>query len=211
MYYSALRELRSKSRKPSAVLTHERKKEIEAIVNRIRKEHGIRTADFDLIEFLTLDYAFEVQIRRIEDDTIALLLVDEKHFVKGSSSNRVIIINQYILESDVNFRKRRFLCAHEFGHFILHKRADQATFAVRDTPDNSSLQEQEAEYFAYCLLMPAELIDNLYGREDARSDVERIRSKYGFSMGELVSELFNVTKTTAVWRLKELGKTENLE
>ena len=59
--------------------------------------------------------------------------------------------------------------------------------------------------------MPAELIDNLYGREDARSDVERIRSKYGFSMGELVSELFNVTKTTAVWRLKELGKTENLE
>ena len=112
MYYSALRELRSKSRKPSAVLTHERKKEIEAIVNRIRKEHGIRTADFDLIEFLTLDYAFEVQIRRIEDDTIALLLVDEKHFVKGSSSNRVIIINQYILENDVNFRKRRFLCAH---------------------------------------------------------------------------------------------------
>lgn len=206
-----LREIRQRTQGTPAVLMPERKKEIETAANHIRNQHGIKTANFDLIEFLTLDYSFEVQSRLLDDDTTALLLVDEKNIVPGSSSHRVMIINKRIVDDDASFRRRRFICAHEFGHFILHRKKNQAVYALRDTVNKSSAIEQEAEYFAYCLLMPADLINNLYNREDARSDVENIKRKYGFSMGDLVAELFNVTKRTAIWRLKDLKKTENLE
>lgn len=41
-------------------------------------------------------------------------------------------------EEDVVFKKSRFITAHEYGHYILHKSSEQTLYAHRDN-DNFSI------------------------------------------------------------------------
>lgn len=190
----------------SKTLTPKRKAEIQSVVDGIRNDNCINTAQFDLIEFLTHEYSFEIQSRIINDDTTGLLLVDDNDIVPGSSSHRVIVINKKLIDDVDYIKKRRFICAHEFGHFILHKK-DQKVYAMRDTKNKSNIIEQEAEYFAYCLLLPSNLINNLLTREDIKPFIEELQEQYDLSMDDIVSNLFNVTKKKAAARLADMGQS----
>lgn len=186
------------------ILSNERKTEIENIASNIRKEYNLLTVDFDLIEFLNTIFSFEIQNRMIEDDTTGLLLVDDNNLIPESTSNRVIVINQKLINDDEFMQKRRFICAHELGHFILHKK-DQSVFAKRETKIKKSLIEQEAEYFAYCLLMPRKAIEILYTSPTTKI----LQNIYNESIIDIVSNVFNVSKKKATQRLMDLGHIKN--
>ena len=109
-----------------------------------------------------------------------------------SRENRKI----YVSAGDPNTRQR-FTIAHELGHFILHDDYPEETF-YRDqyahllTHSKHSI-EQEANWFAASLLMPAEAT-NLYWRD--------IRDISDFAT------MFRVSISAATYRLKNLGLIE---
>ena len=74
--------------------------------------------------------------------------------------------------------RRRFTIAHELGHWVLHRRGQQALFCrkgtVAEDPAPAPREplpepEREANAFAAALLMPAPLVERLYARPTATS------------------------------------------
>ncbi len=102
-----------------------------------------------------------------------------------------------------------FTLAHEIGHVILHMESkfsfidDAVTISGRDTNE----KEQEANYFAACLLMPADDVDKFLDLE--LEDFERNRLT-AMDIARIMSE-FNVSFDMALNRLENLGKIDNNE
>ncbi|MCH5300856.1 MAG: ImmA/IrrE family metallo-endopeptidase [Ruminococcus sp.] len=184
-------------------LSNERMNEIKNEVNKIIKLYNIPDFDFDLIKFLSTDEDFEIQMQYIDDDTTGLLFVDDNNKIVNSNSNRLIVINQKLINDEEFERKRRFICAHEYGHFVLHKK-DSVTFARRDTKNKETIEEKEAEYFAYCLLLPENIIKLIFKNESTLNIVNNM-VKDGMTYSEIIADLFNVSIKKANDRLKELN------
>lgn len=72
----------------------------------------------------------------------------------------------YLNQDDTKTRNR-FTAAHELGHWILHRNLFEAdpskyNFLLRGkNTDNNDPEEQEADYFATCLLVPRSLLSPL--------------------------------------------------
>ena len=94
--------------------------------------------------------------------------------------------------------------AHELGHAVLHMEADSSfiddsiTIADRSTDE----REQEANYFAACLLMPDDEVDRFFDLE--LSDIEK-NGLTAIDIAKIMSE-FNVSFDMALNRLDSLGK-----
>jgi Zn-dependent peptidase ImmA (M78 family) len=94
-----------------------------------------------------------------------------------------------------------FSAAHEIAHLILH--LDEKTLPLimdRNFNDESSAVEKEANYFAACLLMPAELLEKyirLSLNKKPGNDLD------GLDIARLQTA-FNVSYDMTVTRLKEL-------
>lgn len=97
-----------------------------------------------------------------------------------------------------------FTLAHEIGHVILHMNTcesfidDHVTISGRSTDE----KEQEANYFAACLLMPADDVERFLDLELAdfsKSDLSAM------DIARIMSE-FNVSFDMALNRLENLGK-----
>ena len=186
------------------IMTEERKRKIKLLADSIRKKHHIIRPDFDLLKYLVDEESFEIQLKRIEDNTTGLLFVDDNSIIPNSNSHRVIVINQSI-EFDKEFQqKRRFICAHEYGHFLLHKK-DSSEFARRDIKGKTNDEEQEAEYFAYCLLLPEKLLFGLFKTEATKEAMDSLVKDFQMTYEEVVARLFNVSIKKAKYRLNELG------
>lgn len=97
-----------------------------------------------------------------------------------------------------------FTLAHEIGHVILHMNngdsyiEDNVTISGRSTDD----KEQEANYFAACLLMPADEVEKFLDLEIA--DFSK-RDLSAMDIARIMSE-FNVSFDMALNRLENLGK-----
>lgn len=114
--------------------------------------------------------------------------------------------NDKVIFTNTSSRLSReiFTLAHEIGHVTLHMSKgekfidDNATISGRSTDE----KEQEANYFAVCLLMPADDVERFLDLEIADF------SKTGLSamdIARIMSE-FNVSFETALNRLENLGK-----
>lgn len=175
--------------------TLERKKEIEGIVSEIIRKNELNRPGFDLIGFLTKHENFKVAMQKLEKGTTGLLLVNEQEWISNAETHRLIVINNRLDEEPDFYKRRRFITAHEYAHFILHNNG-APIFAHRDDSERESPMEKEADYFARCLLMPRQLIEqvfDLWGMKTASLD-EKV---------SLISEVFNVTKKKAKQRLAE--------
>lgn len=100
-----------------------------------------------------------------------------------------------------------FTLAHEIGHAMLHIDDmqsfidDSITIAGRSTDE----KEQEANYFAACLLMPDDEVERFFDLElltYEKSDLSAI------DIAKIMSE-FNVSFDMALNRLETLGKIDN--
>ena len=97
-----------------------------------------------------------------------------------------------------------FTLAHEIGHIVLHMEGvasfvdDTITISGRSTDE----KEQEANYFAACLLMPEDEINKFLDLEIEDFDK---RGLTAMDIARIMSE-FNVSFETAINRLESLGK-----
>lgn len=113
---------------------------------------------------------------------------------------------QIFINSKESPVRQRFTAAHELGHLFLHNDEgviiDTSETIYHFRSSNFSLGDQtketEANYFAACLLMPAEFL-------------EKIFSEYGFirfddeDTLEQLANRFNVSKIALCTRLGALG------
>lgn len=183
-------------------LSPERKNQIEEKALQIRQKYKLG-AGFDLISFLTNCQGYEIQLQQIDDETTGLLFINDEEKVARSDSHNVIVINSNLTNDRFFEQKRRFICAHEYGHAILHK-GEAKIFARRDTSKKETIEELEAEYFAYCLLLSKKAIDQLMS-DDLKPSIEKIKTNLHMSTGEVIAMLFNVTPKKANARLHQLG------
>ncbi len=177
----------------------ERRKEIETIVNTIVQDNEINHSLFDITQFLKQQYKFEIGVQKLDNNTTGMLLVDDDEYVPNTNSNRLIVVNRDLHVDDENIYKlkKRFIIAHEFAHFILHKN-EHTQFAHRDSDKKETKEEKEADYFARCLLMPETLVSNVLS-------LYQINDQDLCTKAKFVSKMFSVTLTKAKQRLSELG------
>ena len=79
--------------------------------------------------------------------------LDKDGYLVCQSGKKIIMINSQI----TNRHRKRFIIAHELGHFLLHRDKLYSCEHISDVTQghiNSSLQEQEANAFANELLIP---------------------------------------------------------
>ena len=135
-----------------------------------------------------------VQSKAVTDDLDGFLLINEDdNNILDTKSNRVIGVNV-----NREFDVKRFIIAHELGHFKL-KYAGERIFAMRDSKHGRSEEENEIDFFAACLLMPRNGFIKSY--EDAKNEAPENVIK------RLACE-FKVPEKGVLRRLQELDLVE---
>lgn len=177
----------------------ERRKEIEQNVNNIISSYGLGMPGFDLTKFLIKQYDFRIGVQNFDKNTTGVLLVDDDNLIPGTNTHKFISVNKDLGVDDsyVYNLKKRFIIAHEFAHYELHKE-NHVQFAHRDTDKKDTPQEREADYFARCLLMPENLVSGVL-------NVDGIKEQSLCDKANIISRLFAVTTNKAKIRIDELG------
>lgn len=122
--------------------------------------------------------------------------------------------NDTVIFTNTSSRLSReiFTLAHEIGHVILHMNKgesfidDNITISGRSTDE----KEQEANYFAACLLMPADDVERFLDLELAdfskrglpAMDIARIMSEFNVSFDMALNRLENLEKINTDERLR---------
>ncbi len=151
----------------------------------------------DIVALVEKD-GFEVKPSEMDIETTGCLLVSDDK----KNKKRLILVNTIFKnpenETDVVFKKSRFITAHEYGHFILHKKDGEPIYAHRDTDHRADLEELEADYFARSILMPLEQFDIYYKILNQMGNNDE-----NFTVG-ILSKLFKVTKNKVKRRVEDL-------
>lgn len=102
-----------------------------------------------------------------------------------------------------------FTLAHEIGHIVLHleKAASFIDDAITISGRSTEEKEQEANYFASCLLMPEDEVYKFFDLELAHFTDKRLTA---MDIARIMSE-FNVSFEMALNRLENLGKISGYE
>lgn len=90
----------------------------------------------------------------LEDDVDGFIIVEKgKDELLGQNTDRIIGVNA---TKELNWK--RFIIAHEIGHFRLHynENENSGIYAHREHKKGKNEQENEADFFAACILMPRE-------------------------------------------------------
>lgn len=194
-------------------INRERKIEIEEIVSQITANLDLSISpSVDIVSLVKSD-GFLVQTANLPLNITGYLIVNENEFIDNKNTHRLIMVNKTFKnpnnEENVILKKSRFITAHEYGHFILHKKPDELLYAHRDSDNRDSPEELESDYFARSILMPAKnflesvtIIDN---------SIEYIIKKnakfknmcYNLKI-ELLSNYFKVTKAKVQKRMEDI-------
>lgn len=179
--------------------------EIEKRVQEITKELDFeRSLSVDIVSLVKKD-GFQVKTKMMPIETTGVLLVNDN----AERNKRVIIVNKQFTnpddEDDVIFKKSRFITAHEYGHFLLHKSVDKSLYAHRDSDKREEVLELEADYFARSLLMPLSYFKTCVDilNEMATDDKEFIDT--------MLSKLFKVTRKKVRARMADLQILKSMD
>ena len=186
----------------------ERKKQIENIVADILKKSNIQKSAEEsslIVDIVRLVKGndFAVESAEMDKDTTGLLIVNDNETVMDTNKNKLIVVNTQFDNRDndenVVLKKSRFITAHEYGHYILHKKSGQSIYAHRDTAHRTEPEELEADYFARAILMPLHTF-KIYVKvmKDFKlfDDEEMCLS--------ILSDIFKSTKNKVAKRMKDL-------
>lgn len=151
----------------------------------------------DIVSLVKKD-GFNVEPKDMDIDTTGCLLVNNDE----ANKERIIMVNTKFKnpdnEEDVVFKKSRFITAHEYGHFILHKEDGHPIYAHRDTDHREDDIELEADYFARSLLMP---LDNFKMYYNAINEIGNGDEVFTVTV---LSRLFKVTKNKVKKRVEDI-------
>ena len=122
-------------------------------------------------------------------------------FALKKDDDIIIFIN-----TSIRLSREIFTLAHEIGHIILHLNGEQPYIDNNATivGGNVDEKEQEANYFAACLLMPADEVERFIDLE--LPDFEK-KGLSGMDIARIMSE-FNVSYDVALNRLESLEKID---
>ncbi len=111
------------------------------------------------------------------------------------------------INTSIRLSRQIFTLAHEIGHVIIHLNGEQSFIDNNATIAGSSVdeKEQEANYFAACLLMPSDDVERFIDLE--LPDFEK-NGLSGMDIARIMSE-FNVSYDVALNRLESLGKIDS--
>ena len=122
-------------------------------------------------------------------------------FTLKKENDIIIFIN-----SSSRLSREIFTLAHEIGHIVLHFNNEQSFVDNHETISGRSddEKEQEANYFAACLLMPADEVDRFMDLE-----ITDFKNKglTGMDIARMMSE-FNVSYDMVLNRLESLGRID---
>lgn len=174
-----------------------RKKDIRKKADQIRR--SIRTCNYGIMNLFKECETLELKLIRYPLGENADL-----GFVMQKDGDIIIFTN-----TSARLSREIFTLAHEIGHAKLHI-SETASFI-----DNSSTlsehstdeKEQEANYFAACLLMPREEIDRFFNNELADNDINGLSA---IDIARIMSE-FNVSFEMALNRLESVGRINEIE
>ena len=110
------------------------------------------------------------------------------------------------INTSIRLSREIFTLAHEIGHVILHINGEKSFIDNNSTIAGSNVdeKEQEANYFAACLLMPSEVVERFIDLE--LPDFEE-NGLSGMDIARMMSE-FNVSYDVALNRFESLGKID---
>ncbi len=178
------------------MLTVERKNEImQRIEEIILNNKELAEPAFDIVKFLKEKESFAIASKPMADDTTGMLFVDDEEYILDTDTHKLIVVNSLLKEQPNFVQRRRFIIAHEYAHYVLHKH-NTKQYAHRDTSQKESNEEIEADFFARCLLMPQKVID-------AVLDLNFVKELSVENKIALIARFFNVTKKKAKQRLEE--------
>lgn len=152
---------------------------------------------------------FDVKTSEMDLNTTGCLFVNDLDTIMGTNKNRVIVVNKNFKNGDnddnVVLKKSRFITAHEYGHFILHKKDGIPIYAHRDSDHRTDPEELEADYFARSILMPYELFKQYVNTIKLLNLYDEIKDAV-----PLLSNIFKVTKDKASKRLNDLKELKDI-
>lgn len=152
---------------------------------------------------------FDVQTSEMDINTTGCLFVNDLDTIMNTKKNRLIVVNKDFKNNDndenVVLKKSRFITAHEYGHFILHKKEGIPIYAHRDSDRRTDPEELEADYFARSILMPYELFKQYVETIKLLNLYDDIKDA-----ALLLSNIFKVTKDKAYKRLNDLEELKDV-
>ena len=108
----------------------------------------------------------------------------------NSAASRVILVN-----TSIPWSRQRFTLAHEVGHVLAGDGRESGVCIDEDVMAGQRVEENRANVFAACLLMP---------RLDLCQDLQNTDGVDDATFGRLVGK-YRVSASAMAWRLKNLG------
>lgn len=157
--------------------------QIEKLAQKVFQEVG-RTIPVDVVRAARL---YDIDVYPIEMEKMV-----------GAIPSGVLVESQKKWSIFINIQdsltRQRFTIAHELGHFLLHKNKQFVdNFSAGETfyrDGEDTKEEREANYFAACLLMPAEEVISVWPESIDPKDA---------------AMKFKVSEVSMTYRLKHLG------
>lgn len=175
-------------------MTDDRKREIEKQAEAIIKLYDLEKDVFIDISSILKKDGFQIKRQKMPISTSGCLIVD--------GNEKVIVVNTVFPavkdEEDVAFKKSRFIAAHEYGHYKLHCGKDETSYFHHDSDKREEEPEQEADYFARCILMPKKYFLSLY------DIIKKLNGDNEEIIVNVLSKFFRVTKKKVRARKEEL-------
>lgn len=178
------------------ILNDQRNIEIENTVKNIMQMHSVNLSKpIDIVAFVR-EFGFVVTSLDLPETEDGFVVVDdEDNNLFGLNSNKVIGVNK-----NRTVEEQRFIVAHELGHFVLQGQ-DKTLFAHRENKKGKNQEENDADYFAACILMYKDLFVEIYNFS------ERITSKLEEKISFL-ARYFKVPEQSVIRRFTEtIAKT----
>lgn len=169
------------------------KAQIESKVKQLLDEYGYvpdRDTYVDVVAF-AMKHRFLVGNADLEDSEDGFLLIQPRKTDEGDL--KLIGVNA---TRPLEFK--RFITAHEFAHSVLHYQEGKL-YLHREHKKGKDENENDADYFAAALLMPAESFKRTY--EDLVSE--------GIDNSEVVSKLASMYKVPLESALRRVDEVKN--
>jgi len=130
------------------------KAKIEERAGKVLEAFGYKDGESIYVDSVRLArfFGFEVEekdsLPAVEDGSIT---------VSEDQKEKSIVVNNV---RSIEFK--RFIIIHELAHYLLHYTGEKKMFMHRENTKGKSLEENDADYLAACILMPAKSFKNQY-------------------------------------------------
>ena len=157
------------------------------------------SGEIDVVD-LAGKMGFQVGLAVMSDNEDGFIIIDDTtdsiQKMTGIKTDKLIGVN-----AKRNLQEKRFIIAHELGHYRLHYKDEvsDGMYAHRENRKGKDDKENEADFFAACLLMPQEIFKEKYmnwkAKDLAEDDIITLLQKH-----------FNVPKESVERRITEVAE-----